>query len=811
MKRRRQEARKRKPAQRKAAARPSRPPAKPRKASGDSVKAELQNRTRERDDAIEQLNATSEVLRVISSSRGNLEPVFAAMLKNAVRICDAKFGNIYRWDGEALHLLSSYNTPAAFAEERRHHPIRPTNPNGLYARMVATKSTVHFHDAATKERRAIEQGVEAYETAIGLGGARTALAVPLLKDNKLIGAFGLVRQEVRPFTDKEIQLVTSFGAQAVIAIENARLLGELRKSLERQTATAEVLGVISRSKFDLQPILQSVVDTAERLCRADQTVIFRLQDGAYRFAAGHSHTAEYLELEKKSIILPGHGTLIGRAVLTRQVARIDDAWSDPLYEKQGDARIGGARSMIGVPLMRQGEPIGAIGLARSRVERFTDREIELVVTFADQAVIAIENARLFEAEQQRARELSESLEQQMATSEVLQVISSSPGDLEPVFQTMLENAIRICDATFGNIHRWDGEALHIVASLNTPAAFAEFRKRSALHPGLITPFGRMVATKTAVHVTDLSADPAYIEQRAPTVVAAVELGSVRTILYVPMLKDNELVGAFTLSRNEIRPFTDKQIAVVTNFAAQAVIAIENARLLSELRESLEQQTATAEVLSVISSSPGDLAPVFDAMLKSATRLCEANFGTLFLRDIGALRLVARHVPAEGSAFFEPGTQLVLADNEGHPLVRLLETKDVMHLADLRADPSYAAGNPRVVAFVEKVGSRTALCVPMMKDDECIGVIVTSRPEVRPFTGKQIDLVKNFAAQAVIAIENTRLLTELRESLEQQTATADILRVIAASPGDAEGSLHKIAETTAQLIRCRRRLLPHRRR
>src|ERR1700722_15750198 len=184
MKRRRQEARKRKPAQRKAAARPSRPPAKPRKASGDSVKAELQNRTRERDDAIEQLNATSEVLRVISSSRGNLEPVFAAMLKNAVRICDAKFGNIYRWDGEALHLLSSYNTPAAFAEERRHRPIRPTNPNGLYARMVATKSTVHFHDAATKERRAIELGVEAYETAIGLGGARTALAVPLLKDNK---------------------------------------------------------------------------------------------------------------------------------------------------------------------------------------------------------------------------------------------------------------------------------------------------------------------------------------------------------------------------------------------------------------------------------------------------------------------------------------------------------------------------------------------------------------------------------------------------------------------------------------------------
>ena len=229
------------------------------------------------------------------------------------------------------------------------------------------------------------------------------------------------------------------------------------------------------------------------------------------------------------------------------------------------------------------------GSRAARSNPFTDREIELVVTFADQAVIAIENARLFEAEQQRTRELTESLEQQTATSEVLQVISSSPGDLEPVFETMLENAVRICDATFGNIHRWDGEALHILASLNTPAAFAEFRKRSALRPSPEAPFGRMVATKTVVHVTDLSADPAYIEQRAPTVVAAVELGSVRTILYVPMLKENELIGAFTLSRSEVRPFTDKQIAVVTNFAAQAVIAIENARLLGELRESLEQQ------------------------------------------------------------------------------------------------------------------------------------------------------------------------------------------------------------------------------
>jgi GAF domain-containing protein len=449
--------------------------------------------------------------------------------------------------------------------------------------------------------------------------------------------------------------------------------------------------------------------------------------------------------------------------------------------------------------MRNGEPIGVIGLARNRVAPFTQRETDLVATFADQAVIAIENVRLFEAEQQRTCELTESLEQQTATSGVLRAISSSPGELGPVFRTIMDHAIRICDATFGGIYRWDGDEMRLAATHNLPPALAAVSRDTPFRPRPDSVLRRIVTDKTVIHLADSRTVREYIERTDPAVIAAIELGGTQTFLAVPMQKERELVGVLYLNRSEVRPFTDKQIELVKNFAAQGVIAIENARLLTELRESLEQQTATANVLSIISASPGDLAPVFDAMLESATRLCEANFGTLLLRDGNVLRVVARHVPANSSAFFEPGSQLVLADNEGHPLVRVLETKSVFHLADLRADPSYAAGNPRVVAFVEKVGSRTALCVPMMKDDECIGVIVTSRPEVRPFSGKQIDLVKNFAAQAVIAIENTRLLTELRESLEQQTATADILRVIAASPGDAEGSLHKIAETTAQLF------------
>jgi two-component system, NtrC family, sensor kinase len=261
----------------------------------------------------------------------------------------------------------------------------------------------------------------------------------------------------------------------------ARLTRELNEALERQKATAEVLSAISRSKFELRPILQSVVDTASQLCRADASVIFRLEGGVYRFAAGYSLIQSYMEHERQNPISPGSGTLIGRAAMTRQVVQIEDAWTDPLYEQKAVAGVG--RSMMGVPLMREGEPIGVIGLSRSRVDSFTQREIEVVTTFADQAVIAIENARLFEAEQQRTRELSESLEQQTATSEVLKVISSSPGDLEPVFATMLENAVRICDAKFGNIYRWDGEALHLAAAYNTPRALAEARRQTANSTG----------------------------------------------------------------------------------------------------------------------------------------------------------------------------------------------------------------------------------------------------------------------------------------------------------------------------------------
>ena len=928
-------------------------------------------------ESLEQQTATADVLGVISSSPGSLDPVFASMLENAVRICGATFGNIYRWDGSQGSLVAAFNTPAAFAEARRRAPFQGDTEEGaasVIGRMLATKAPVHIADLA-QDHAYVERQTAAV-AAVELGGVRTILAVPMLKENEFIGSITLYRQEVRPFTDKQIALVTSFANQAVIAIENTRLVSELRESLQQQTATAdvlkvisrstfdlkkvlstlvesaarlcaadkgalfqrdgdvyrmattygfegdaehlgdrpllpdrtsvtgrvalegkavhvhdvladpeyqspdyqqafgyrtnlgvpllrdgttigvfalvrnevnpftekqielvttfadqaviaienarlfeaeqertrelsdsleqqtatsEVLGVISRSKFELQPILQSVVDTAARLCRADTAVIFRLVDGLYRFAAGYSLVPEYLEFERRTPISPGPGTLIGRAALSRQVALIEDAWADSRYdeEEKDAAKIAQARSMMGVPLLRDGEAIGVIGLARGRVEPFGERESELVTTFADQAVIAIENVRLFEAEQQRTRELSESLEQQTATSEVLKVISSSPGDVQPVFATILANALHLCEASFGILHRFEGGAFHRQASQGVPRAYADLVQRNPIKPDPRTTFGQILATKEPAHVADLKQTQAYLE-REPRRVQVVEIGGARTLLGVPMLKDGEVVGAIIIYRTEVRPFSDKQIELVKNFMAQAVIAIENARLLTELRESLQQQTATADVLKVISRSTFDLQVVLDTLVESAARLCAADKGTIQLREGEVFRIRAHYGLAREAV--EYARLQPLLPSRGSAAGRVALDGKTIQIADVLADPEYQATD-----YQQAFGFRTVLGVPLLRDGKTIGTFSLLRNEVSPFTDKQIELVTTFADQAVIAIENARLFEaeqertrELSESLEQQTATSEVLQVISSSPGDLQPVFASMLENAVRI-------------
>jgi GAF domain-containing protein len=750
---------------------------------------ELRQRTDDLSESLEQQTATSEVLRVISSSPGELEPVFQTMLANAVRICDAKFGILFRYNNEKFNATALLGAPPALAEfHRQRGSFQPPAGTPLDC-LLRTKDVVLTADLSAEP---VPTGVAR------LGGARSHISVPMLKEDALVGAIVIYRQEVRPFTDKQIALVQNFAAQAVIAIENTRLLNELRESLQQQTATSEVLSVISSSPGDLEPVFQAMLENATRICDATFGVLYRYDNEAFDAVAHFGVPPALAEFNRhRRLFQPDAGTALNRLLRTKEVIRIADDLAEPT--PSAPSKFGGARSLAVVPMLKESVLIGAISISRQEVRPFTDKQVELVTNFAAQAVIAIDNTRLL-------NELRESLEQQTATSKVLSVISSSPGELEPVFQAMLENATRICGAKFGIMYRHDGDVFHVGAEIGVPPQLAKFhRARGAFLPDPATPLGRVLNAKEVIHTVDQS----LIANPSPS----AKLGGARSHLAVPMLKDGNLVGAIAIYRTEVAPFTDQQIELVQNFAAQAVIAIENTRLLNELRqrtddltESLEQQTATSEVLSIISSSPGELQPVFQAILANAVRICGAKLGNLFLYEEDAFRAVEMH--GASSAYAEAWRQAPVMSIREHPyipLARMAKAKQVVHITDLSKERMSEQHDARYVTLFESAAARTMLLVPMLKESRLIGAIVIYGREVRPFTDKQIALVQNFAAQAVIAIENTRLLNELRqrttdlsESLEQQTATSEVLRVISSSPGELGAVFQTMLENAVRI-------------
>ncbi|HXX12287.1 MAG TPA: GAF domain-containing protein, partial [Burkholderiales bacterium] len=715
---------------------------------------------------LEQQTATSDILRVISQSQRDVQPVFDVIAASARKLCQPSIaGEIFIFDGELVRYAAADSVNPAVVEAIRG-TAHPPDRSSAIARAILTRDVVHIPDVR-------EDPEYRLQTLAKTAGFRSIVAVPMLHEGGPIGAVAVMGAEPSMFTDRQIAVLQTFADQAVIAIQNTRLFNELQERLEQQTATSEILRVISQSQRDVQPVFDAIAMNAMKLCRGTSGWVFEWAGELIEIAAFHGLTSQAIEVGRRAYPMPpsrGGGT--ARAILSKTVSYVRDVREDAEYQLQDIAEAAGFLSVLSVPMLRDGSPIGAITVNGPEPAMFSERQIAMLRTFADQAVIAIENTRLFNELEKRNRDLTEALEQQTATGEILRVISQSPRDVQPVFDTIVDSAVRLCNAFSSSVYRYDGELIHFVAESNfTPEARKATQQLFPTAPSRDNATARAISDGVVVHIPDVQEDLAYRTQEWASAIG------VRSVLSVPMTREGRPIGVVTVNKTEPGLFPDSQVALLQTFADQAVIAIENTRLFNELQtrnrdltESLEQQTATSDVLKAISRTTFDLDAVLTTLVTTAARLCQAEQSSLFRLEEGEYRWAAgceirpEYLAIERAARIKPG--------RGSLVGRAALERKTIEILDAWTDPEYELREEAKIG-----GVRSMLGVPLMRDQVPIGVFGLARTRIEPYTAKQVELVTTFADQAVIAIENTRLFSELRERTEELGRSVEELKAL----------------------------------